>query len=59
MNYENRLKHLEESHRMLDKKIDGFERSGIFDDMEIEKLKKQRLKLKDQMEELKRKHESS
>lgn len=56
MTYENRIKHLEESHKMLDKKIDGLERTGVFDDLEIEALKKQRLNLRDQIEDLRRKH---
>lgn len=47
--YENRIKHLEEAHRMLDKKINGLERSGVFDDFEIEELKKKRLQLKDEI----------
>ena len=51
--YENRIKHLEEAHHLLDKKIDGLETTGIFDDLEIEKFKKQRLQLKDQIAILK------
>jgi uncharacterized protein YdcH (DUF465 family) len=48
--YELRIKHLKESHKALDKKIDGLESTGIFDDAMLEYLKKQRLKLKDQIE---------
>jgi len=48
--YELRIKHLKESHKALDKKIDGLESTGIFDDAMLEDLKKQRLKLKDQIE---------
>ncbi len=55
--YENRIKHLEEAHHLLDKKIDGLETTGIFDDLEIEKLKKQRLQLKDQIAILKNKQQ--
>ncbi len=47
--YENRIKHLEEEHHSLNKKIDGLERTGIFDDLELENLKKQRLHLKDEI----------
>lgn len=56
MTHENRIKHLEEAHHMLDKKIDGLERTGIYDDVEIENMKKQRLLLKDQIEALKNKN---
>ncbi len=47
--YENRIKHLEEEHHSLNKKIDGLERTGIFDDLELENLKKPRLHLKDEI----------
>lgn len=47
--YENRIKHLEESHRLLDKRIDGLEKTGVFDDVELENLKKQRLRFKDEL----------
>lgn len=48
--HEFRIKHLKESHRALDKKIDGMESTGVFNDAMLEDLKKQRLKLKDQIE---------
>ena len=47
--YENRIKHLEEAHQHLDKKIDGMEKTGVFDDFELENLKKQRLLFKDEI----------
>ena len=47
--WHNRLKHLEEAHHVLDKKIDGLESTGVYDDVELENLKKQRLHLKDQI----------
>lgn len=53
--YEARIKYLEESHRMLDKKIDGLEKTGKFDDSHINQLKKQRLQLKDQIAALNKK----
>ena len=53
--YENRIKHLEESHHVLNKRIDNLEKTGVFDDLEIEILKKQRLHLKDQIAILKHK----
>ena len=56
--YQNRIKHLEEAHRVLDKQIDSMEKTGIYDDLKIEELKKQRLHLKDEIVILKHKHEA-
>jgi uncharacterized protein YdcH (DUF465 family) len=56
--YQNKIKHLEEAHRVLDKQIDSMERTGIYDDLKIEELKKQRLRLKDEIVILKHKHEA-
>lgn len=53
--YENRIKHLEEAHRALDKQIDNLEKNGLFEDLKLEDLKKQRLRLKDELAILKRK----
>jgi hypothetical protein len=53
--YENRIKHLEHVHEMLDKKIDVMERTGVFEDNNIHDLKKQRLQIRDQLSELRRK----
>ena len=47
--YENRIKHLEEAHHMLDKKIDQMERTGVFGDENIHDLKKKRLFIKDEI----------
>ena len=47
--YENRIKHLEEAHRMLNKKIDTLEKNGLYEDLHLEELKKQRLHLKDEI----------
>ena len=55
--YENRIKHLEELHRVLDKRIDGMESTGVFEDATLEVLKKQRLHLRDETVILKRKQE--
>ena len=52
--YENRIKHLEESHAMLNKQIDTLEKTGNFDDMQLQNLKKQRLQFKDEISKLKR-----
>lgn len=56
--YENRIKHLEEAHHALDKRIRGLEATGIYEDEQLHELKKQKLKLKDDIEQLKRKYEN-
>ena len=48
-----RIKHLEEQHKVLDKKIDGLESTGAFQDELLNKLKKQRLHIKDDLVKLK------
>jgi len=53
--YHEKIKHLEEAHRMLNAKIDKMEKTGVYDDMNIETLKKERLLLKDQITILKHK----
>jgi len=50
---QNRLKHLEEEHARLDKRIDGMESTGVFEDATLEVLKKQRLHLKDEIVKIK------
>ena len=50
---QNRLRHLEEEHARLDKRIDGMESTGVFDDTTLEVLKKQRLHLKDEISKIK------
>lgn len=50
---EHHMKHLEEKHQDLNKRIDQMERTGVFDDVEIETLKKERLHLKDEVEKYK------
>jgi hypothetical protein len=55
--YENRLKHLEEAHHALDKQIAGLESTGRFDDAQMQELKKQKLHLRDQIEQLQRKQQ--
>lgn len=47
--HNHRIKHLEELHRALDKRIDGMESTGVFEDTTLEVLKKQRLFLKDEI----------
>jgi hypothetical protein len=50
---ENRLKHLEKEHAVLDKRIDGMESTSVFDDVTLEVLKKQRLHLRDEIVKIK------
>ena len=49
MTWKNRIRHLEQAHQVLDKRIDGLESTGVFDDVELTDLKKQRLQLKRQI----------
>jgi len=55
--YEMRIKHLEEAHRALDKKVDTLEKNGLYEDLHLEELKKQRLHLKDEIAILKHKQQ--
>jgi uncharacterized protein YdcH (DUF465 family) len=55
--YELRIKHLEEAHRVLDKQIDTLEKTGVFEDLTMEEMKKQRLHLKDNIAILKHKQQ--
>jgi len=59
MSWERRIKHLEEAHRALNKRIDGLESTGVFDDVELTDLKKQRLQLKKQIVILKQENNPS
>lgn len=52
--YEGRIKHLEVMHESLDHQIDGLERTGKFDDNQLNTLKKQRLQIRDQLADLRR-----
>ena len=55
--YEQRIKHLEEAHRVLDKQIDLLIRDGKYEDTSMHDLKKQRLHLRDEIAKLKRKQD--
>lgn len=55
--YENRIRHLELMHETLDKKIDGMEKTGVFDDTHLHDLKKQRLQIRDQLSDLRRRQQ--
>lgn len=51
--YNNRIQHLEEAHKALNKRIDNMTKTGIYEDRQIEELKKERLILKDKIAILK------
>lgn len=50
--YENRIKHLKEAHASLNKKIDGMESTGVFEDANLHDLKVQRLHYKQELDRL-------
>ena len=52
--YKQRIRNLENQHRDLDHQVDSLERTGVFDDMQIEKLKKERLHVLDELTRLRR-----
>jgi uncharacterized protein YdcH (DUF465 family) len=54
--WHNRIKHLQDLHNELDKRIDGMESTGVFEDVTLEVLKKQRLHLKDEIVKLTNQH---
>jgi uncharacterized protein YdcH (DUF465 family) len=56
--YEQRIKHLEEAHRALDKQVDTLEKTGLFEDLKLEQLKKERLLLRDKLAILKHKQDN-
>jgi hypothetical protein len=53
MKYTERIQHLTEAHNMLNREIDSYERNGNFDETELATMKKQRLRMKDEIEKLK------
>lgn len=52
--FESRIKHLEIMHKSLDNQIDTMERTGVFDDTQLTTLKKQRLQVRDDLNDLRR-----
>jgi len=50
---EHRIEHLENEHANIDKRINGVESTGVFEDITLEVLKKQRLHLKDEIVKIK------
>lgn len=55
---ESRIRHLEQQHEALDKQIDAMEKTGKFDDMDLQYLKKKRLRIRDELCELRKKQQS-
>jgi hypothetical protein len=55
---ESRIRHLEQQHEALDKQIDVMEKTGRFDDMDLQYLKKKRLQIRDELDELRKKQQS-
>lgn len=45
------IKHLETQHQTIDKKIDIMEKTGLFEDMNLQYLKKKRLQLREELEQ--------
>ena len=56
--FESRIRHLQEMHARLDREIDGLESTGRFNDARLTDLKKQRLALRDQIDDLRRRQDS-
>ena len=54
---EHHIKHLESLHWKINKDIDLMERHGKFTDFELENMKKERLKLKDEIQSMKKRME--
>ena len=54
--YTQRLKWLKETHQYLNKKIDTMEKTGKFSDNEISEMKRDRLKMKDEIERIEKEH---
>ena len=55
---ESRIRHLEQQHQILDKQIDVMEKTGKFDDFDLQYLKKKRLQIRDELLELRKKQQS-
>jgi hypothetical protein len=59
MTTERRIAFLEDTHRMLNKKIDEMSKSGAYEDLEIAKLKKKRLQIKEELVKLQEQQKNS
>lgn len=54
MSLTNRIRKLESDHKDLDLRVNVLESSGHFDDEELRELKKRKLRIKDELELLRR-----
>lgn len=52
--YKSRIRELEYQHTTLDNEIDTLERTGVFDDAQMQSLKRQRLACRDELSRLRR-----
>lgn len=52
--YTNRIKHLKELHSQLDTLVDRAERDGVYNDTDLNNMKKQRLQYRDEISRLTR-----
>lgn len=50
--YTNRIKHLKEMHSQLDKLVDRAEIDGVYNDADLNNMKKQRLRYRDEISRL-------
>jgi len=57
--YKLRIKHLEAAHNSLDQRIRSLETSGIFEDTQLHAMKKQKLKIKDDIQQLKNRNKTT
>jgi uncharacterized protein YdcH (DUF465 family) len=56
MNIPDRIEHLREHHRLLDRQIDEMAKHTVPCDLEIENLKKYRLQMRDELAILEQQH---
>lgn len=54
MNYRDRIAYLEESHRVLEKKLTELVNAGGYDEIQILDIKKRKLSIKDEISRLRR-----
>lgn len=52
--YESRIRHLEKLHQDVDNRVDVMEKTGLFNDTNLNTLKKQRLEYRDELSRLRR-----
>jgi hypothetical protein len=55
MTHQERIKHLEEAHHALEKQLGKMQKHPHVDETKVAEMKKKKLQLKDQIEELKHK----